>query len=92
MNHLTFEEIAQYVSLKKLDEEAFALASKVDTHIRECDQCLELVRAVRTIHDELVKRKRGNDLLTFFDNPPVLDAKTQKRIEQIQSAFRSMEK
>lgn len=92
MNHLTFEEIAKYVSLKKLDEEAFALASKVDTHIRECDQCLELVRAVRTIHDELVKRKRGNDLLTFFEDSRVLEEKTKKRIEQIQSTFRSMEK
>ena len=92
MNHLTFEEIVQYVSLKKLNEEAFLLASKVDTHIRECEPCLELVRAVRSIHDEFVKEKRGCDVRALFDEDSVSDEKTKKRIAEVRSAFRSLEK
>ena len=92
MNHLTFEEIVEYVSLKKLNEEAFLLASKVDTHIRECEQCLELVRAVRSIHDEFAKVKRGKNFRAFLDEASVSDEKTKKRIAEVRSAFRSLEK
>ena len=92
MNHLTFEEIVEYVSLKKLDERALLLSSKVDTHIRACEKCLELVRAVRSIHDEFEKMKDNHQVPDFIKDSAELDSKTESRIREIQSAFPDTEK
>ncbi len=92
MNHLTFDEIIEYVSMSKLNEEALMLASKVDTHIRDCDECLELVRAVRAIYEEFVRMKKEKSFTDFLKKPVAVDDKTKARLEEIQTAFKSFEK
>ena len=52
MKHLTVEDIAEFVSFTKLNSETLELAARVNTHIRECKECRELVRAHQIIHDE----------------------------------------
>ena len=47
MSHLTNEEIQQFISFKKLSDENLKLAAKVNSHILECDTCLELVRELQ---------------------------------------------
>ena len=44
MNHLTIEEIIEFVSLSEFNAEAVRLASAVNTHIVRCEQCLRLVQ------------------------------------------------
>lgn len=92
MSHLTFDEMVEYVSLSKLDEEALLLASKVDTHIRECDECLELVRAVRTIYDEFAKMNKGKNFKAFINELDSADNKTRARLDEIKVAFKTLEK
>jgi len=52
MNHLTFEEMTDFVSMTEMDTESLTLASKVNGHICRCQKCLELVRAYQSIYDE----------------------------------------
>ena len=45
MKHLTFDEIIDFVSFEKLDADTMNLASAVNGHICECQECFELVKA-----------------------------------------------
>ena len=91
-NHLTFDEIVECVSLSKLNEEAFLLASKVDTHIRECDECLELVRAVRKIYEEFVKMGKDKSFSATINASAMADEKTKIKLDEIRAIFKSLEK
>lgn len=55
MEHLSVDEIMDFVSFTKIDEESLALAAKVTGHICECAQCRESVRSFQLIYDEFVK-------------------------------------
>lgn len=92
MSHLTFDEVVEYVSLSKLNEEALLLASKVDTHIRDCDECLELVRAVRAIYEEFVRMNKNKNFAAFIDDSASMDNKTKSRLDEIRVAFKTFEK
>ncbi len=87
MSHLSFEEVVEYVSLSKLNEESIALASKVDTHIRNCDECLKLVRSVRLIHEEFSRLKKDGSIADFLTKPASFDEETRKRLAEIKMAF-----
>ena len=52
MEHLTVDEIIEFVSLTKMDSKAIELSATVNGHIRKCEKCLEQVRAFQKIHDE----------------------------------------
>ena len=92
MSHLEFDEIVEYVSLKKLNEESILLASKVDTHIKKCDECLKLVRAVRAMHEEFKRMNANKSLVNFLEKECSVDEKTQARLEELREAFKSLEK
>ena len=53
--HITVDEIIQFVSFDKMDSASLANASKVATHIRTCDDCLQKVKAYQLVYDELSK-------------------------------------
>lgn len=53
MKHLMFEDFIEYVSANVLDDDTIALFSKVNTHIRECEECRNLVNAFQKIYDTL---------------------------------------
>lgn len=52
MKHLSIEDIIEFVSAERLDDTFLELAEKVNGHIRECEECLELVSAIQAIYDE----------------------------------------
>ena len=54
MKHLGLEEIIDFVQLDKFDDGAKALISRVNLHIRECEECLELVKQIEDIYDDMV--------------------------------------
>lgn len=85
MNHLDFDEIVEYVSLNTLDEHALRLASKVDTHVRTCDECLELVNAVMTIHEEFVRLKNSKELEGSRKEALVVDEELKNMIEDVRA-------
>lgn len=84
--HLDFDEIVEYVSLNTLDEDALRLASRVDTHVRECDECLQLVNAVELINDEFIRL--GNDREFFEKKAPVMDEELQQMLADVRALKR----
>lgn len=89
MEHLTIGEIVEFVTLKKLDENAIALAKKVNGHIRNCDNCLELLRGVRTLHEEITSMKENEslDLNSLLESRTIQNPVIQSRIEMIKKEF-----
>lgn len=72
MEHLTIEDIIQFVTISVIDENSFRLASRVNTHILQCDQCRKKVSAFQTIYDKLLMGGTINhpntvDSQKFFD-------------------------
>lgn len=55
MKHLTVEDIIDFVSFNELTAETLDLASKVNGHIRSCEECLKKVDAFQTVFDEFCK-------------------------------------
>ncbi len=52
--HLTVDEILDFVSMTEFNDESIKLAAAVNGHIRKCGKCMELVRAFQLIYDEFV--------------------------------------
>ena len=52
MNHLTLDEIIDFVSLTEINEESIAWMGMVNAHIAQCRECRELVRSYQLIYDE----------------------------------------
>lgn len=59
MDHLTLDDIIEFVSLTEINDESMQLISAVNTHIAECGECRALVRSFQTVYDELA---RGGEL------------------------------
>ena len=57
MDHLTLDDIIEFVSLVEINDESKKLISQVNTHIARCAQCRALVRSFQMVHDEL---RRGD--------------------------------
>ena len=60
------DEIIDFVSFHKLDDESLALATKVNAHIFECNTCRKKVEAFQLIYDELIRMGRKDDLQTLI--------------------------
>ena len=54
MNHLTLDEIIDFVSLTEINEESIQLMGKVNAHIAQCRECRELVRSYQLVYDEVL--------------------------------------
>lgn len=66
MKHLTVDEMIDFVSLTELNADALMLSATVNGHIRQCEQCLNHVRAFQMIHDEFSRIKRSGDFKEFL--------------------------
>lgn len=55
MDHLTVDEMMDFVSIDQLDQASLALASKVHAHLLQCEACREKVAAYQAAYDGLVK-------------------------------------
>lgn len=62
MEHLTVDEIIEFVSLTEFNSKSLSLSATVNGHIRKCGKCLELVRAFQLIYDEF---SRLNTRMSF---------------------------
>ena len=52
MEHLSMEQIIEFVTAEELNEEFLRLASKVNGHIQQCAECFDAVDALQRLHDE----------------------------------------
>lgn len=52
MNHLSIDEVIEFVSFNKMTKENLELAARVNAHICRCEKCLELVNKYQAIYDE----------------------------------------
>ena len=64
MKHLTFEEIAEFVTIERSDERALKLIAEVTAHIRECETCRRLTedlqRAASAMEYAVFDKKLSN--------------------------------
>lgn len=71
MEHLTLEEIIEFVAVDNLDTENLDLIAKVGYHTARCEECDKMVAAVKTMHEEFVKlgklSQSGQSVLTLED-------------------------
>lgn len=63
MKHLTFDEIIDFISFEKLDADTMNLASAVNGHICECQECFELVKSLQLIYEELQELGKASDFV-----------------------------
>ena len=80
MKHLTVDQIIDFVSITKLDNESIELFATVNGHIRQCEKCLELVRAFQNIYDEFC-RLNTTDGFKDFVSKTVLSKDKDNTIE-----------
>lgn len=60
MNHLTVDEIMDFVSLTELDTESVRLSAAVNGHIRSCEKCRKLVQSFYMIYEECTGSDAGS--------------------------------
>lgn len=91
MQHLTIDQIIDFVSICKLDAASLELSCIVNEHIRECDRCLELVNAYQGVYDEFQRLQNVGDFRSFAYS--IIPESETKRIEteEIENAERFME-
>ena len=58
MEHLTIEDIIQFVTISVIDENSIRLASRVNAHILQCDLCRKRVYAFQTVYDEFARMEK----------------------------------
>ncbi len=51
MKHLTENEIIDFVSMNSINQESIGLAAAVNSHIMQCDECREKVKAFQAVND-----------------------------------------
>lgn len=56
-NHLTANEIIEFVTLDQLNADSKKLLTRVNKHIRKCQKCFELVKSYQILYDELKSQK-----------------------------------
>lgn len=86
MEHLSVEEMIDFVSFNKLNDEFLSLASKVNTHTLRCKECREKVAAFQLVYDELVRIGRkgdfSNTVLNKQSSDQLQENKTNNFLEQ----------
>lgn len=63
MKHLTVDEIIDFVSFDRIDSETLAMAASVNSHIRNCNDCMRKVRAFQLVYDELSNHESRSAML-----------------------------
>ena len=56
-NHLTANEIIEFVTLDQLNADSKKLLTRVNKHIRKCQKCFEFVKSYQILYDELNSQK-----------------------------------
>lgn len=88
MEHLTVDDIIEFVSLTEFDSKSLTLSATVIGHIRKCGRCLEHVRAFQTIYDEF---SRLNTSVSFREYAKNVVTDISKDVNQNKKAFEEFE-
>lgn len=59
MEHLSIDEMIEFVSANEINGQSIELAKKVNGHIRTCAECFNKVRAFQIVYDEF--KRIGSD-------------------------------
>lgn len=73
MDHLTFDEIVDFVSMTEYNQKAIDLASVVNGHICKCDECLKVVRSMQLIYDEFSALAQKQSFRSYISESIVSD-------------------
>ena len=82
MEHLTVDEITDFISLTELSNDAIVLSATVNGHIRRCEKCLRLVRAFMMVYDEFSCLEKQGDFRSF-----VAEKISNEKVADLQLAF-----
>ncbi len=83
MKHLTVDEMIDFVSFNKLENESLVLASRVNAHIFACQDCRNKVEAFQTVYDELVNLGKEDNFKAIV-NQQQADLKEKKKLDKKQ--------
>lgn len=61
LEHLSIEEIIEYVTANKVSKETLDLMSRVNGHIRICSSCREKIESYERINEKLIKESLIGD-------------------------------
>lgn len=65
MKHITIDEIIDFVSFDKIDNRTLEMSRKVNGHIRNCEECIQKVRAFQAMYDEFVRSGKSGDFRKY---------------------------
>lgn len=82
MKHLTIDEILDFVSFETLDATSLQLATKVNSHIRTCEECFRKVQAFQMIYDEFVRLGTHGNFKSHIYR--IVSEETQEQSQQIE--------
>lgn len=75
--HLTVDEILEFISFQKITPDTMAMVSRVNDHILECKECFDKVSAFQHVQDrfedEIIKNR-------FNEKPEVFPEEKIKEI------------
>ncbi|MBQ9945522.1 MAG: hypothetical protein IJO68_03255 [Clostridia bacterium] len=63
--HLTIDEILDFVTMDNIDENTLSLIARVNSHILVCKECFELVNAIQLIQEEFERLQTSSDFRSF---------------------------
>ncbi len=77
MEHLSVEQIIEFISMDTLAAGDLALSREVNTHLTECGECRRMVRAAQAVYDALLAECKSRELARER-----LDRRLQEELEQ----------
>ena len=91
MEHLTIDEILDFVSLTELNDESIKLAATVNGHIRECEKCLKLVDAFQLIYDEFERLNIKGNFKGFLSEDLLKEKKENNKLVEAVNVLKEMD-
>lgn len=82
MEHLSIDEMIEFVSANEINGQSIELAKKVNGHIRNCAECFDKVRAFQMIYDEFRRIGSGDSFIKYISKQ--ITAKEMKNINSIE--------
>lgn len=74
MAHLSIEEMIDFVSISELNEDTLYLASRVNSHILCCPDCLKKVEAFQNVYDALMQNHVNKSQSEFNNAAELIEA------------------
>lgn len=66
--HLSLDELIQFIGARKVNSEFFSLAARVNSHIRKCDACRQEYNTLLAIDHSISRLSVQKDTYAAGDN------------------------